>query len=35
VWWLGQDQLDRVSWLEPDRPFLPGLEKRLREDGSP
>jgi 8-oxo-dGTP diphosphatase len=27
--WLGADQLDEVDWLEPDRPFLPGLRAVL------
>ncbi len=29
VWWLGPDELDRVDWLEPDRPFLPVLREWL------
>lgn len=27
--WLGADQLDVVTWLEPDLPFLPELRERL------
>ena len=27
--WLGPDDLDDVDWLEPDRPFLPGLRNAL------
>jgi 8-oxo-dGTP diphosphatase len=23
--WLGADELERVDWLEPDRPFLPDV----------
>ncbi|QNN51709.1 (deoxy)nucleoside triphosphate pyrophosphohydrolase [Nocardioides mesophilus] len=30
IWWLGPDELDRVRWLRPDRPFLPGLREHLR-----
>jgi 8-oxo-dGTP diphosphatase len=29
VSWLGADELDGVDWLEPDRPFLPELARRL------
>ena len=29
VRWLSGDQLDSVDWLEPDRPFLPGLRRRV------
>jgi len=27
--WLGLDELDRVDWLDPDRPFLPELRQRM------
>ena len=27
--WLGPDELDRLDWLEPDRPFLPDLRTAL------
>jgi 8-oxo-dGTP diphosphatase len=27
--WLAADELDRVDWLEPDRPFLPDLRGAL------
>lgn len=27
--WLGADELDRVDWLEPDRPFLRDLRSVL------
>ena len=30
VRWLGPDDLDLVTWLEPDLPFLPELEALLR-----
>jgi 8-oxo-dGTP diphosphatase len=29
VRWLAADRLGEVDWLEPDRPFLPGLQRRL------
>lgn len=29
VRWLAADELDDVDWLEPDRPFLPGLRSLL------
>jgi 8-oxo-dGTP diphosphatase len=29
VRWLAADQLDVVTWLEPDLPFLPELRRRL------
>ena len=29
VRWLAADQLDVVTWLEPDLPFLPELRSRL------
>ena len=29
VRWLAADQLEEVSWLEPDVPFLPELRERL------
>lgn len=38
VRWLGADALDRVTWLEPDVPFLDELRRRLvvsaREEAS-
>ena len=27
--WLGADELDEVDWLEPDRPFLDHLRRRM------
>ncbi len=27
--WLGPDELGDVDWLEPDRPFLPGLREQM------
>ena len=27
--WLGAEELDRLDWLEPDRPFLPDLRTAL------
>ncbi len=30
VRWLGPHELERVEWLEPDLPFLPGLRRWLR-----
>ncbi len=32
--WLAPEELDDVDWLEPDRPFLPGLREMLL-DGEP
>ena len=29
VRWLGADELDAVDWLEPDRPFLAELRRRM------
>jgi len=29
VRWLSADELDDVDWLDPDRPFLPGLRALL------
>ena len=29
VCWLGADELDAVDWLEPDRPFLAELRRRM------
>ena len=29
VRWLAADELDTVDWLEPDRPFLPELRRRM------
>jgi 8-oxo-dGTP diphosphatase len=29
VRWLAADELEDVDWLEPDRPFLPELRRRL------
>lgn len=29
VRWLGPGDLERVDWLEPDRPFLPGIRLLL------
>lgn len=34
VRWLAADQLDRVTWLAPDLPFLPELRARLEEGGT-
>jgi 8-oxo-dGTP diphosphatase len=31
VRWLGADELDDVDWLEPDRPFLDELRRRMME----
>ncbi len=31
VRWLGPDALDDVDWLEPDRPFLDGLRRRMMD----
>ncbi len=31
VRWLTAEQLDDVDWLEPDRPFLPGLREQMME----
>jgi 8-oxo-dGTP diphosphatase len=31
--WLGADELDLVTWLEPDLPFLPELRGRLAASG--
>lgn len=30
VRWLTADELDDVDWLDPDRPFLPELQRWLR-----
>lgn len=29
VRWLAVDELDAIDWLEPDRPFLPELARRM------
>jgi 8-oxo-dGTP diphosphatase len=29
VRWLAADELDDVDWLDPDRPFLPGLREMM------
>jgi 8-oxo-dGTP diphosphatase len=29
LWWLRADELSRVDWLEPDRPFLPALARLM------
>ena len=34
VRWLADDELDEVDWLDPDRPFLPGVREALL-DGEP
>lgn len=31
VRWLGPGALDDVDWLEPDRPFLDGLRRRMMD----
>jgi 8-oxo-dGTP diphosphatase len=31
VRWLAAQELDDVDWLDPDRPFLPGLRAHLAE----
>jgi 8-oxo-dGTP diphosphatase len=35
VWWLGPDELDRVTWLAPDVPFLAEVARRLHDAGEP
>ena len=31
VRWLAPGELDGVDWLDPDRPFLPGLRTRMMD----
>jgi 8-oxo-dGTP diphosphatase len=33
--WLGAGELDRVSWLPADEPFVEGLRHHLRGSGTP
>lgn len=35
VRWLGPEELDEVTWLEPDRPFLDPVREALSTAGEP